>query len=134
MSANPAFTSLPLLKVAALTTGDPLRDNTNTHVVDAWLAADIPAAGARLEKIIIQSQGRPADCTILVFVHNGTSYSLVHEIDIGAPAAASNTSPAFHYEVPFVLDIPTGYKLGFAVTVTPTTNGINVWGAGGVLT
>lgn len=134
MSAAPTFTSLPLLKPADLTTGDATRSSSNAQIVDAILTTDIPAAGARLEKIIIQSEGRPADSTILVFIHNGTAYRLILEIDIGAPAAASSTSPAFHYEVPFSIDLPTGYKLGFAVTVTPTTGGIQVWAAGGVLT
>ncbi len=138
MASTPSYTSAPVLATASLSVGNAARDNTNSGIVDASQASAVfvaPAKGARVNRIILQSAGRPADSTVLMFVHNGTIYQLINEFDIGAPAAASSTVAAYRNEFTISdLDLPSGYKLGFAVTVTPTTGVLLAHVLGGVYT
>ncbi len=138
MASTPSYTSAPVLATASLSVGNAVRDNSNSAIVDAAQAGAAfvaPAKGARINKVLLQSTGRPADSTVLMFVHNGTIYQLVNEFDIGAPAVSSATAAAYRLEIPITdLDLPSGFKLGFAVTVTPTTGSLLAHVLGGLYT
>src|SRR3954467_8638198 len=94
MASTPTFTSTPRAAVAAVSTANTNRDGTGT-IVDVLTGV---SAGTRVERIVVQATGDPADSVLTVFLHNGTSYFLFDEFDLGNPAAASTVLPGFRVE------------------------------------
>lgn len=132
MATSPAFASTPRAWVAAVSTANTARDGTGTI---ADVATSIAAAGTRINRIVIQATGDPADSTVPIFLHNGTSYFLYDEFDIGNPAAASTTVAGFRMEKAYYdLVLPSGWKLAASVTVALTAGVINVFAHGADLT
>lgn len=106
---------------------------TTTNIVDVLTGV---AAGTEIGEIRIQADNDPADCVILIFLHNGTDYRLYEEFDIGNPAAGSTTA-AGYLETRFYtgLFLPSAsWKIAAAITVVPTAGSVNVWVSGGDLT
>lgn len=133
MAANtdPVFGKAPICKVAAISTANTGRDGTGT-IVDILTAG---SAGARIEEIVLKATADPADSTVTIFIHNGTSYFIFDEIDIGNPAAASTTVEAYRTSKVYDnLVLESGHKLAAAITVALTAGVINVWALGADLT
>jgi hypothetical protein len=132
MSATPAFASVPRLGVAAVSTANTNRDGTGT-IVDLLTGA---AAGTRIERVVAQATGDPADSVVTLFIHNGTSYFLFDEFDLANPAAASTTLPAYRAERAYSdIWLPTAsFKIAAAITVALTSGVINVLVFGADLT
>lgn len=128
MATTPNFAGTPRLGVAAVSTANTLRDGTGT-IVDIMVGA---ATGTKVERIAIQSTGDPADSVVTLFVHNGTSYFLFDEYDLGNPAAASTTNPGIRFETAYRdLVLPSAsYKIGAAITVALTAGVMNVFALG----
>lgn len=106
---------------------------TTTNIVDILTGV---AAGTEVTEITVKADGDPADCVILIFLHNGTSYVLYEEFDIGNPAAGSTTVAAYQ-ETRFYsgLFLPSAsWKIAAAITVIPAAGSVNVWASGGDLT
>ena len=129
MAATPTFASTSRLGVAAVSTANTNRDGTGT-IVDILTGV---AAGTRVERIVAQATGDPADSVLTLFLHNGTSYFLFDELDLGNPAAASTVLPGFRVEKAYSdLILPSGsWKLAAAVTVSLTSGVMNVFAFGG---
>lgn len=107
---------------------------TTTNIVDILTGV---AAGTEVTEVVVKADGDPADCVVLIFVHNGTDYRLYDEIDVGNPAAGSATVAAYGPDSRFYtgLFLPgTGWKVAAAVTAVPTAGNVNVWASGGDLT
>lgn len=135
MSANIAFASKPFNGVAAVSTANTNRDGTGTIVDILGASPAVPAAGILLQRIAVQATGNPADSVVTIFLHNGTSYFLFDEFDIGDPAAASTTLPGYRFEKVYNdIPIPFGWKLAAAITVALTTGVVNVFAFAGDLT
>jgi hypothetical protein len=127
MSATPSFAATPRTAVAAVSAANTNRDGTGT-IVDILPAG---ASGSRIEEIVVETTGDPADSILTLFLHNGTSYFLFDEIDLGNPAAASTTVPGFRASRQYAnLVIPTGWKLAAAITVALTAGVMNVFAFG----
>ena len=124
-SPTPNFLITPDAKVAAVSTANTNRDGTGT-IVD--IITSTPAGGFKLNEIVVQATNDPADSTVTIFLHNGTSYFLFDEIDIGNPAAASTTLPGarFSRTYPNVV-LPSGWKVAAAITVALTAGVCNVF-------
>lgn len=133
MAANtePVFAKTPICKVASVSTANTNRDGTGTIVDIATAGAD----GARIEEIVVKATGDPADSIVTIFIHNGTSYFLYDEFDLGNPAAASTTVEAYRSSRTYEnLVLESGEKLAAAITVALTAGVINVWVHGGSFT
>jgi len=132
MAANPIWPSVGRIGVAAVSTANTNRDGTGT-IVDILTGA---AAGTRLDRIVIQTTNDPADSVMTLFIHNGTSYFLFDEVDLGNPAAASTTVPGFRYAQKYEnLILPSAsFKFAAAITVALTAGVMNVFAFGGDLT
>lgn len=106
---------------------------TATNIVDILTGV---AAGTEVTEIKVQADGDPADCIILIFMHDGTSYKLYDEFDIGNPVAGSTTAAAYNevrnYTGVFLPS--TSWKIAAAITVVPTAGNVVVWASGGDLT
>lgn len=132
MASAPAFASVPRLGVAAVSVANTNRDGTGT-IADVLVGV---AAGTRIERVVLEATGNPADSVVTLFIHNGTSYFLFDEFDLGDPAAASATSVAFRIERAYRdLILPSAsFKLAAAITVALTAGVINVFAFGADLT
>lgn len=106
---------------------------TATNIVDILTGV---AAGTEVTEITVKADGDPADCIVLIFLHNGTDYRLYDEFDMGNPAAGSTTVAGYQETRSYanLFLIGTGWKLAAAVTVVPAAGNINVWASGGDLT
>lgn len=132
LTATPAFAVVPRLGVAAVSTANTNRDGTGT-IVDIIQGV---AAGTKVSELVFEATGDPADSTVTIFVHNGTSFFLYDEIDLGNPAAASTTVSANRVSRRYdnlVLASAT-MKIGCAITVALTSGVINVFAFGADLT
>lgn len=132
MAATPAFASTPRAAAVNVSTANTNRDGTGT-IVDILTGA---AAGTRIERLVLQATGDPADSVVTIFLHNGTNYFLYDEFDIGNPAAASTTVPAFRVEKVYRdLILPSAsWKIAAAITVALTAGVIVVHASGADLT
>lgn len=128
MANRPIFSATPRLGFGAVSTANTNRDGTGT-IVDIFTAG---ASGARVDEIVVQATGDPADSIVTLFIDQGSGYKLFDEIDIGSPAAASTTVAGYRLsEVYDNLVLEGGDKIGAAITVALTAGVINVWIHGG---
>src|SRR5262245_38726421 len=91
MSSSPAFGVTYRQGRAVLASASTTTDKTGattTNIADILTGV---AAGTQVYELLVQADGDPADCIVLIFLHNGTDYRLFDEFDIGNPAAGSNT-------------------------------------------
>lgn len=132
MATSPAFASAPRIGVAAVSTANTARDGTGT-IVDILTGV---AAGTRVDRIVVQTTGDPADSVLTIFIHNGTSYFLFDEIDLGNPNAASVTLAGYRFEKAYAdLVLPSAsWKFAAAITVALTAGVLNVFALGADLT
>ena len=132
MASTPNFASTPRIGVAAVSTANANRDGTGT--IPTVITG--VAAGTKIERIVAQATGDPADCTITLFLHDGANFFLWNEIDLGNPAAASTTLMGAHAEI-LVRDVVlpnASWSLRAAITAAPTTGVVNVFAFGADLT
>lgn len=129
MSANPSFTTTPRLGFGSVSTANTNRDGTGT-IVDILTGA---ASGTKVTSIVLKATGDPADSVVTLFIHDGTSYRLYDEIDLGDPAAASTTVTGYRSQKHYGdLILPSAsYKLAAAITVALSSGAINVFAHGG---
>jgi hypothetical protein len=132
MAASPVYASVARVGVAAVSTANTAKDGTGT-IVDILTGV---AAGTRVNRVVVKATVDPADSILTIFIHNGTSYFLFDEVDLGNPAAGSTTVETFRWEKTYSdLILPsTSYKLAAAVTVALTSGVLNVFAFGGDLT
>jgi hypothetical protein len=132
MANVPAFASTPRIGFGAVSTANTNRDGTGT-IVDIITGV---AAGTRVNRVVLQTTGDPADSIITLFLYDGAAYRLFDEIDLGNPAAASTTVTGAHYERSYTdLVLPSAsWKLAAAITVNLTAGVMNVFAYGADLT
>lgn len=124
MASAPVYAVTPNVGMAAVSVANANRDGTGT-IVDCITA---PAAGCRVERIVAKATGDPADSIVTIFVDDGTGYELFDEIDLGNPAAASATVTGYRATQSYSdFYLKSGWKLGFAITATPTSGVVNCW-------
>ena len=110
-----------------MSTANTNRDGTGT-IVDILTAG---ASGSQIDEVVVQATGDPDNCTVTLFLYNGSAYKLFDEIDLGNPAAASTTSAGYRARKVYDnLVIPTSWKLAAAVTVAPVSGALNVYAFG----
>lgn len=132
MATAPVFTSTPRIGVAGVSTANTNRDGTGT-IVDILTGA---AAGTKVNEIIVKATGDPADCTVTLFIYDGTTSQIFDEFDLGDPAAGSTTVASYRDRKTYDnLVLPSAsYKLQAAITVAPTAGTVKVIALAGDLT
>lgn len=125
MATSPAFAVTPKIGVGSVSTQNTARDGSGT-IVTIFTGA---STGSRINEIVVKSTNDPADSIVTLFLHDGTTAWLFDEIDLGNPAAASNTTPSYRTSVTYTnLVLPsTSWSLRAAITVAPTAGVINVF-------
>lgn len=131
MSATPGFAASPRIGRAVLTSAATTDKTgaTTANIVDMLTGG---ASGTKIEGFRIQSDGNPADSTILIFLYNGTDYRLWRDIDIGDPTASSTTVAGYQFDQreDSLYLATSSMKIAAAITVAHTAGGTNVWAVG----
>lgn len=129
MATTPNFTSTARIGIGSVSATNTNRDGTGT-IVDIITGA---STGTRINEVVIKATNDPADCTVTLFLNDGTTNWLFDEIDLGNPAAASATVASYRTNVFYDnLVLPsTSWKLRAAITAAPTAGVVNVIALGG---
>ena len=129
MASTPTFTATPLVSSVAVSTANTARDGSGT------IATVLTASGdCKIEEIVVKSTGDPADSVVTIFVDvtGGGTWVLFDEYDIGNPAAGSTTVAAYRLSTSYAnFCLPSGAKIGAAITVAATAGELKVWAFGG---
>jgi hypothetical protein len=135
MATDPAFASTVNNGVAVLGTNGvdaTNRDGTGGGAAAPVVAFTAGSSGSKIEEIVIKADVDPADCTILLFLYDGTTFHLFDEWDLGNPAAGSATVASYRESRKYKnLVLKTGWSLRAVVTAAPTTGKIRVHAFGG---
>lgn len=131
MSTSAQYASTPKFGSANLTTADT--SLTAPTTVGTVLTAG--ASGSRIDYIDVQGVANTSAGLVNLFVYDGTNYILWNQIPVQA-VTQSNTVPAFSMTMSsnananiMPLNLPTGYSLRAATSVTQT--GVRVTAYGG---
>lgn len=124
MATTPAFAVTPRIGTGSVSTANTNRDGTGT-IVSIITGA---ASGTRINEVVIQATGDPADSIVTVYLNDGVSSTLFDEIDIGDPAAASTTVAGYRTRRIYDnLVLPSAsWSLRAAITVSPSAGVVNV--------
>ena len=133
MATSPAYASAPRLWIGQVTAANTNRDGTGTIVT----LGTAPAAGSRLDGIIIEAVGTTTAGMIRFYIHDGANARLFLEVPVIA-VTPSGTQPAWGAQVNannmshlFPLVLPSGYSLRAS---THNAETFNVIGCAGDLT
>jgi hypothetical protein len=130
MATAPAFAATPKAWCGKCTTGQAdLTGATTTNIVTIATGG---ASGSKIEEIVVQSDGNPADSIMVFALHDGSTYFPFDMWDIGDPAAGSTTVSAYRTNKTYEnLVLPTSsWTLRAWVTVTPTSGSMVVTALG----
>lgn len=132
MATAPAFIDAPRIGVGAVDTAQTARAaGTTSNVVDIISAG---TNGTRILEIAVKADDDPADCCVVLWLHNGSTNYAFDEIDMGNAAAGSATAPSARFTTTYSnLVLPTGWKLQASITATPTAGDVVVFALGGDL-
>jgi hypothetical protein len=131
MANNPSFIATPRIGVGTVSVANTNRDGTGT-IVDVITGA---ATGTRILEVVLKATNDPADCTLTLFLNDGSTSHIFDEIDLGNPAPGSTTLPSYRGIVAYNnLVLPSAsWKLQAAITVAPTGGTVKVIAFGGDL-
>jgi hypothetical protein len=135
MASNPSFISAARIGKGKILTGNTSRTTSATLPTSGADIITGAAAGTRILEIVVQATNDPADSIVVLWLFDGTEYSVFDEIDIGNPSAASATTVGYRTRVLYDnLVLPSSsYKLAATITAT-STGDVNVFALGGDLT
>lgn len=128
MAASPIFVGTPVIWAGKLDTANTNRDGTGTIVT----LGSAGASGSRIDEIVVKADADPADCTVVFYLYDGSTYYVFDEWDIGNPAAGSATVASYResrlYEN---LVLPSGWSLRASITAGLTAGKMHVTAFGG---
>lgn len=123
MASAPAFAATPKIWSAAVSTANTNRDGTGTIATIGTAGS----SGTKIERIVFKATADPADSVVILWLHDGSSYWMFDEVDLGDPAAGSTTVTAYREERVYGdLVLPSGWSLRAQITVSLTTGAIHV--------
>ncbi len=130
MASAPAYAATPRIASAAVSTANTARDGTGTIATVLTAGSN----GTKVEEIVVVATADPADSTVPIFLHDGSTYYYFDEFDIGNPAAASTTvAPYRTYRLYDNLVLPASWSVRASITVALTAGVVNVFVRGGDL-
>lgn len=113
MASAPAFAATPRIGATTVATANTNRDGTGT-VATVITAA---ASGTQIREINIKGLGTTAAANVVLFVYDGTTFSVLTEMAVTA-ITASTTTQSFSSSVRFDnLFLPSGWSVRASVTV-----------------
>lgn len=131
MSSTPAFAVTPRIGIGQIDTAQTNRDpgGTGTNIVDVIAGV---SGGTKIFEVTIIAAVDPADSLVQLFLHNGTSYFIFDDFDIGNPATSSATVAGYRETRTYEnLVLPSSsWKLCASISVTTTSGKVNVWAFG----
>jgi hypothetical protein len=123
MASAPAFASTPKIWAAAVSTANTNRDGTGTIATIGTAGA----SGTKIERIVVKATADPADGVVILWLHDGTNFWMLDEVDTGDPAAGSTTVAAYREERVYGdLVLPSGWSLRAQNTVALTVGVFHV--------
>lgn len=130
MASSPAFAATVNNGAAKLDTGETdLTGATTTNIKTIFTAG---ASGSKIDEIVVQADGNPADSIIAFFLHDGSVNNPYEMWDIGDPAASSTTVGGYHESRQYEnLVLKNGWSLRALISVTPTSGKVAVHAFGG---
>lgn len=124
MASTPNYASTPRYGRAALSSAETSR-TAPTNVGTVLTAA---SAGSVLERVVIQATGTTTAGMVRLFVHDGTNYSLIKEVEVEA-RTPSATVTAFAVEIDMDgITLPVSHSLR-ATTHNAEAFTVSVFGA-----
>lgn len=133
MATSPAYASAPKLWMGQVSAANTNRDGTGTIVT----LGTAPAAGSRLDSVIVQAVGTTTSGMVRLYVHDGANARLFLELPV-VGVTPSGTQPAWAVQANantmsqlFPLVLPSGYSLRAS---THNAETFNVIGCAGDLT
>ena len=126
-ASTPAFAATPRIGAATVSTANTARDGSGT--IATVLTAG--ASGTKIEEVVLAATSDPADSTVPIFLHDGSTYFYFDEFDIGNPAAGSTTvAPYRTYRLYDNLVLPTSWSIRASITVALTAGVVDVFALG----
>ena len=133
MATSPAYASAPKLWIGQATAANTNRDGTGTIVT----LGTAPAAGSRLDGVIVQAVGTTTAGMVRLYIHDGANARLFLEMPVIA-VTPSATQPAWGAQANvntmsqlFPLVLPSAYSLRAS---THNAETFNIIGCAGDLT
>ncbi|MFL5954798.1 MAG: hypothetical protein ACJ76I_11900 [Gaiellaceae bacterium] len=124
MSTTPQFAATPNHGVVSIATANTNRDGTGTISGSFFTAG---GSGSRCEEITIKADGDPADCTVVIYIYDGTNYFVFDEFDLDNPAAGSATVASYRTTKTYAnLFLKSGESLRASITAAPTAGAVKV--------
>ena len=133
MATTPSFIGTPRIGVGTVDTAQTARaSGTTSNVVDVITGA---ASGTRILEVVVKADGDPADCTVVLWLYDGSTNHVFDELDLGNPAAGSATVASYGGTLTYSnLVLPNAsWKLQASITATPTAGAVKVIALGGDL-
>ena len=132
MATSPSFIAAPRIGVGQVDTAQTARTTgTTSNVVDVLSAG---TNGTRILEVAVKATDDPADCCVVLWLHDGSTNYVFDEIDLGNPPAGSATVASARSTVTYSnLVLPSGWKLQASITATTTAGKVNVVALGGNL-
>ncbi len=115
MAASPTFYATTVYKQATVSAANTNRDGSTGTYVDLYTA---PSAGGMIDRVTIKAVGVTTAGMIRFFLYDGTTTSLIHEVDVTAVASPGATTKTFMMEVPELV----GRKLTNGQKIKATTH------------
>jgi len=117
MASSPAFAATPRIGATTVSAANANRDGTGTIATVITAAA----AGTQIREVNLKGLGTTAAGSVVLFLHDGTSFSVLTEVALTA-ITASTTTASYNSSVRFDnLFLPTGWSLRASVTVLQST-------------
>lgn len=91
MAVAPAYVGTPKTYLAQVTTANTNRDGTGTIAT----IATPPAAGCRIDKVVVEAVGVTTAGMVRLYIHDGTTARLYDEVPVLAVASPGATTPTF---------------------------------------
>jgi hypothetical protein len=128
MASAPQFITTAKIGAVTVSVANTARDGTGT-IATVFTAG---SSGSKINEIVLKATGDPADSVVTLFLHDGSTYFLFDEVDLGDPAAASTTVASYRVSRTYSnLVLPSGWSLRAAITVALTAGVINAIALGG---
>jgi hypothetical protein len=113
MASAPAFAATPRIGATTVSTANTARDGTGT--VATVITAG--SSGTQIREVNFKGIGTTAAADIVLYVYDGTTYSVLTEVAVTA-ITASTTTASYSSSVRFDnLFLPSGWSLRASVTV-----------------
>jgi hypothetical protein len=123
MAINANFAGTPKVGAAVISAANTALDGTGTVPV-VFTAG---ASGSRLDSVTVKALTTTVNGMVRLFLHNGTTFFLLTEIEMMA-ATSSTTTKSAENGITLNIVIPTGWSLRASTSIAQSYNVIAIGG------